>query len=78
MAKKGQKKGIKMKNKNQWTEARVEKLIKWHDHYMGDPKCYQKIAGRLRTTKDAVYSKLGRMGRVDAKWAADYNKKSRR
>ena len=52
-----------------WTTAREERLVLWHSRFGND---YKRIAAKLKTTNHAVYKKLGRMGRLNAEWAADY------
>ena len=55
-----------------WTTNRVARLVMWYGRFCGKPDAYQKVADKLKTTKSAVYKKLGRLGHLDAKWAKSY------
>jgi hypothetical protein len=55
-----------------WTDDRVARLIKWHEKLQGKDRMYDRIAEKMKTSRHAVYKKLGRLGRIDAKWATKF------
>ena len=56
-----------------WTQERVSRLIKWSQKYQGKKNYYEAIAKHFTgKTKNSIYKKLGRLGRVGANWAKSY------
>ena len=55
-----------------WTDDRVSRLISWHNKLTGKNQMFERIAGKLKTSRHAVYKKLGRLGRLNAKWASKF------
>ena len=65
-------KNIKAKDyvSKQWTEKRVENLIKFFKQYREHKNWATKISKRMRTfSSDAIYKKASRMGLKTPDWA---------
>ena len=57
-----------------WTESREQRLIMWYNRFKDSDRCFEKVAQKLKTTKNAVYKKIGRLGHLDADWSKNYEK----
>jgi len=58
-----------MNRKSFWTAERVERLVMWYDRFRNKQRPYDYVAKKLRTSKSAIYQKLGRMKAIDAPWS---------
>jgi hypothetical protein len=58
-----------MNKKSFWTAERVERLVMWYNRFKNNQHPYDHVAKKLKTSKSAIYQKLGRMKAIDAPWA---------
>lgn len=58
-----------------WTPNREKRVVMWFYRFKDKEHTFDRVAAKLKTSKDAVYKKLGRLGHLNAEWSKKYSKK---
>ena len=56
-----------------WTPNREKRVVMWYRRFKDKDHTFERVASKLKTSKDSVYKKLGRLGQLDANWSKDYS-----